>query len=305
MDNILKIYKNQVNLGATEDFVESEIQCPIITFKAGTKIFELVTPVAKQFILLSEHGEERQLVLPEGWIARSRILEKDLELEQNQRGGIKAIHDNLGNIYVRAFQFDGQADGQNIYELIGILGSHGSEAWVTFANEEKAKKLDKEKSMKWFVNTNYYVAYASRHTFLKSPSKENGRFRMKEFYGETFAENAKVMHIPLPHGKGLLQRYTIRKFHEMTYFKGMTLGVLTNPSGEDFLQFDIPLRYKTEIPRPKVPCGWKYAEYLLEQNYHVDMFGDVTRLLSMTSLVGYQGPINASEIPGKRVYEES
>ena len=287
-------------------FIEHKVTCSTITLPAKTEIFEMITPVGKHFISLSYDGDSTffaKLNLPAGWSYRVRILPEALGLELYQ-GQIKVIQDNLGNVYARVYQFDGQPDGKQVYELVDmahIIKSGRGDVWVTYVHEDEATLLDRQVSKRWFVNTNVNVAYASRHTFLKSPSLSEGQFRMSEFYGKPFAENAMVLHWPRPSGRGLLQRYTVRKFHELTFLADMVLPTITDPHGYHYLQFDVPMKYGDDIPRPPLPKGWTYQEYLLTENFQVDLFGDVKRLLSIITNVGYQGPFEAKDIPGTRI----
>lgn len=134
------------------------------------------------------------------------------------------------------------------------------------------------------------VGYADHARILRSPDCErDGAFNTLTAFGKEFRHVVQVSSVDhIGRGDSRISLTEIVKYHALTYSAGREVSVLHAPDGAQYIA--VAGTSKREPGIADVPDGWRIETYHLEQDFELNLFGEVTNIRT-TNKDSFQGPL--------------
>jgi len=173
------------------------------------------------------------------------------------------------------------------YEIIDLRTKN---VWLSsdFSVEE-FKDLDLP--FLWIKNDSVRIGVPDEARFIQSPGcSQEDNYNEKQMFGKNFLNVTKLENL----GKyiddsKLLQKSSLEKHHEITYFSGRTIRLIVNPDGVQYIlvsrDFDRTKEY------PLLPDGWEYKVIELTQDLTVNLSG-IVEVIRTDNNDSFQGPLD-------------
>ncbi|MEL6192826.1 MAG: haloalkane dehalogenase, partial [Bacteroidota bacterium] len=177
------------------------------------------------------------------------------------------------------------------FEIFEIVSLNEIVTWVNIEDMTEEEFDSLELPSGWSKNTPRDGA-SDVARFTRSPNAEaDGEFRDEMLFGHMWRHNATVVQtgVELPEAEGLLTGTLVAKFHEVTFYAGRTLAILTSPEGKEHIIVAQDPILKNDPPT--IPSSWTLSEKVLTEDLTI-LLPNPTLNIRTDNLDTYQGPID-------------